>query len=422
MSICQRVIAACIGLVCLAIITFSVLAFLGGRQILHSSLEDRLNAVANHEQDKIGAILLAWQDRVALIASRTQMRLSLREYLTSGSPQALSRVERIIADANNAVRAVRGIAVSPADGAIVAETGLTPSSLVERVELDAGDQAPARIMRDADGRFYAQLQAPLVLEGETIGHVWVLLSADELIQATSDYTGLGATGEILLAAYDRQGVAIYLTPLRHEPEASLKPVHDFAQEPKALRLALTGDEGLLEEVIDYRGQATMAAIRYLPEWRWALAVKMDRPEILAPISRYQNIIMILAAALIVVAVALGSLIANAIARPVVNLATEAGRILAGEHRLRATVNRKNGKEIHDLAVAFNRLTDYLLEANASLERRVAARTRELQNLNDSLEQQVRERTAALATVLTGRSARNAGELTAEPEKDSGATQ
>lgn len=422
MSIYQRVIAACTGLVCIAIVTFSVLSFLGGQQILRSSLQDRLEAVANHQRDKISEVIVAWQDRVALIASRTQLRISLRDYVQSGDPQALARVERILTDAQGSVRAVHAISVSSPSGSEISTVGPSAGEPARQVQLTPGSQVPAltRLLLDQNGHLYAQLEAPMTLEEVVVGRVRVTLSADELFRATRDYTGLGETGETILAAADHLGEPVILTPLRYQPAATLKPVADFSPDPRALDQALAAEESLLEGVTDYRGQITMAATRYLPELAWGLVVKMDRQEILAPISRYQNIIIVLALALLVVAVGLGLMIARAIARPVVNLASETGRILAGEHQLRASVDPRSGKEIHDLAVTFNRLADYLLETNATLEHRVAERTRELQALNDSLERQVRVRTEALATVLTKRPAKDVDLSSPEHGQDSSA--
>lgn len=402
MSIYQRVIATCTGLVLLTIISVSLMSYLGGERVLETSVKDRLAAIATNQRDQIVDVIEAWQDRVALIASRTQLRISLKDYLASNSPESLARVQTILADAQRSVRAVHTIEIGPASGPMIARVGM-PLDVANYVELAPGRVSSGifSVLADDGGQLYVQLAQPMFLDGEQVGRVLVTLEAGELLQTTATYTGLGNTGETMLIAVNRAGQPFYLTPLRFDPSVSLQPVDESAGESGLLQAALSGAAAILDEVIDYRGLPTMATTRYIPDLGWGLAVKMDRAEIRAPVESYRHILIILALILVAIAVGLGMVIANAIARPVSTLAEEARRISEGEHDLRATVSRRSGREIHDLAIAFNNLTDTLIQTNASLERKVQARTRELQELNESLERRVLEQLQAFKLLRSG---------------------
>lgn len=394
MSIYQRVIAACTGLVLLAIVSMTYLSYQKGSDVVSDSVRERLNAIATHQQGKIAEVIRAWQDRVALIASRTQLRISLQRYGISPQQSDQDRMAAILADAQQSVRAVRSIQVSTLDGRVVASAGEPIQTIARMIEFSSRENSPGLINLASDhtGHLFATLSQAMVIDGDVVGKVQVTLSADELLRTTADTTGLGQTGETLLTARNRQGEAYLLTPLRHRPEFYLQPLRELSSPFAA---SLDGkSNATLEVASDYRDTVTMVALRPLPTLDWQLAVKMDHAEILAPVSDFRTTVAMAAISLLIAALLLGVLIARAIAGPVTRLAEESRRILGGEYDLRTTENPRAGREILDLSRAINELTDMLIHTNASLERRVAARTQELEQLNETLERRILEQVEA----------------------------
>lgn len=394
MSIYQRVIAACTGLVLLAIVSMTYLSYQKGSDVVSDSVRERLNAIATHQQGKIAEVILAWQDRVALIASRTQLRISLQRYGITAQQSDQDKMAAILADAQRSVRAVRGIQVSTLDGKVVASAGEPVQTIARMIEFSLQETSPSLInlASDQTGHLFATLSQAMVIDDVVVGKVQVTLSADELLRTTADTTGLGQTGETLLTARNRQGEAYLLTPLRHRPEFYLQPLRELSS-PFAASLDAKSN-ATLEVASDYRDTVTMVALRPLPTLDWQLAVKMDHAEILAPVSDFRTTVAMAAISLLIAALLLGVLIARAIAGPVTRLAEESRRILGGEYDLRTTENPQAGREILDLSRAINELTDMLIHTNASLERRVAARTQELEQLNETLERRILEQVEA----------------------------
>ncbi|GAA3576766.1 cache domain-containing protein [Marinobacter xestospongiae] len=394
MSIYQRVIAACTGLVLLAIVSMTYLSYQKGSDVVSDSVRERLNAIATHQQGKIAEVILAWQDRVALIASRTQLRISLQRYGIIAQQSDQDKMAAILADAQQSVRAVRSIQVSTLDGRVVASAGEPIQTIARMIEFSSRENSPGLInlASDQTGHLFATLSQAMVIDDVVVGKVQVTLSADELLRTTADTTGLGQTGETLLTARNRQGEAYLLTPLRHRPEFYLQPLRELSSPFAA---SLNGkSNATLEAASDYRDTVTMVALRPLPTLDWQLAVKMDHAEILAPVSDFRTTVAMAAISLLIAALLLGVLIARAIAGPVTRLAEESRRILGGEYDLRTTENPQAGREILDLSRAINELTDMLIHTNASLERRVAARTQELEQLNETLERRILEQVEA----------------------------
>ena len=84
------------------------MAILGGATVLtvESTFNDRidrqLEGLVAFKQDAVEQVVAGWKDRVGLVASRTQLRLSLDEHNRTGSSQAVDGIERILADAAEA--------------------------------------------------------------------------------------------------------------------------------------------------------------------------------------------------------------------------------------------------------------------------------------------------------------------------------
>ncbi|MDI3326053.1 ATP-binding protein [Pontibacterium granulatum] len=391
MSIYNRIIAACIGLALVAILPFGIMSYLSGKQILQTSVQERLNAVANNQRDKISHVITAWQDRVALIASRTQLRVSLKDYLLTGNPSALAKVNKILSDAQHSVRAVDSIAVGPINGPAIATAGntLTQMELTPAIPRHKPKIRLVSFATDTQDTLYVRLETAMELEGEIIGRVVVTLHADELLKATRDYTGLGQTGETILTAYDTKYQPVYLSPLRHKPSTPLQQIPSYTINKANLLLAgLSGKEGLMEQVADYRGVVVMAATRYIPEMQWGLVVKMDQQEILSPIANFQKQLILVAIALLFTAVVLGIVLARAIVMPIRALASNTQKIQQGELNLRTRIPSSQTPELQELAISFNRLTENLIETKSTQELHVEEQTRKLQNLNQKLEQRL----------------------------------
>jgi HAMP domain-containing protein len=324
----------------------------------------QLDALASSKKEDLERVMAAWQDRVELVTSRTSLRDRLVHYRKTRDPVDAAAIQRILVDAEGAVEALRGTSVCTADTRHVASAGLDPGrkmGIGVFWHLDAPLVFQDVTLSD-EGELLITFVAPIRLDGELIGAAKVLHSARELVDVTHDYTGLGNTGETILARRDLEDGALVLNPLRHDPQAALRRVivPNGGRDP-VLR-AVAGEESIFkDDAVDYRGEPVWAATRHLEGLDWGLVVKVDAAEEARPVMELRDTMWKLAVSLSAFAIIAGLLLGLYFARPIHDLADVARRIGEGELELRAPIESED--EIGLLAATINRMAEALVNRN-----------------------------------------------------------
>ncbi|MBI3269423.1 MAG: response regulator [Planctomycetes bacterium] len=235
----------------------------------------------------------------------------------------------------------------------------------------------------------AFIAAPILKEGAVVGVAALQMSNQEVYELVQDYTGLGRTGETLLGS-KVGNQAVFLTPVRHDPNAAFRrrlPLDSERERPLIEATQGTRGQGL---AVDYRGERVLAVWRYLPSCRWGIVVKLDAEEAFAAVASLARLSLRIgaAAAVLVAFIAFG--ISRSISRPIVRLRESTTRIAGGDLGHRAVVASRD--EIGELATSFNAMTNRVQERTTELARALS----ELRDYRDHLEGTVRQRTADLA--------------------------
>jgi PAS domain S-box-containing protein len=223
--------------------------------------------------------------------------------------------------------------------------------------------------------------APLIDGGRAVGSVALQLDLEKLTQVTSDVTGLGESGETVLAQQEGDKLR-YLAPLRHVPNAAFRHVAPLAQAAHPLRNALAGKHGS-GVTHDYAGQEIIAAWRHVPALHSGMTVKINTAEAFAPARRLRATMLGVLAMVLLATGAAALFFGRSLAHPVRQLSDAAARIARGELRHRAPVDGCD--EFRRLAESFNDMADRLAREPILLEQRVAERTRQLQESEATLQ-------------------------------------
>ncbi len=334
-------------------------AYNEARQLLERNARRQLSALAETKQDDLEKVIHGWEERVQLIASRTQLRLSLAEYNTNLSTRQQERIRDILADALESVETIQRLTVYDISGRPVATTasegvGAIPS--LERGLPEGPDPLYEGVALDEHDSLSVSFLAPLVLQEARIGALHVVFGAQDLVDVTEDFTGLGETGETLVVLRGEGRVPRILHPVRKPgvspgilmPQRSNNPAN----------LAIQGIDSVFSEgVIDYRGEPVWAATRYLPQASLGLVVKFDTAEELKPIKELRSRLIRVGLSLSAFAILIGTLLGIRFARPIQELAEVADRIRKGD--LDARAQPRSGDEIGLLARTFNEMAEEL---------------------------------------------------------------
>ena len=214
----------------------------------------------------------------------------------------------------------------------------------------------------------AFLGAPIMNNGAFSGVLILQIGHRRLYELVQDYTGLGDSGETIIAS-KQSDYLVFLTPSRHDPWAAFTrtlQLDDPTGHP--VLKAVLGEQGV-GIMQDYRGQEVLAAWKYLPAFRWGLAVKIDTHEAFAPIVQLQQGVMVLGGILLIVLIVLSLSISRSLSGPVVNLVRGAKRYQTREFSV--PVDETGPQEIIDLAHALNQMANNLEESYQALEKKVA---------------------------------------------------
>lgn len=220
--------------------------------------------------------------------------------------------------------------------------------------------------------------------GKLIGVVAVRIDPRFIYDVTSDYTGLGESGESLLVQ-KRGNEVIFLNPLRHNPDAALRlrfPLDSNLAMPAIL--ASKGERGTTR-ALDYRGKEVFAAHTYIPIIDWGLVVKIDSSEALIPVTKFRDRSIALGIFYFAVVVALAYLFSRRLTSPLIRLSIASKKVAKGD--LTVQIEPESRDEIGELSLFFNDMVIRLKELYEGLEQKVNERTAELTKAMELLKEQ-----------------------------------
>jgi len=214
---------------------------------------------------------------------------------------------------------------------------------------------------------------PVLYQGRLLGSIALQMDLDRLTQVAVDTTGLGFTGETVLAQRDGDEV-LYVGPLRRVADAAFRHRQPLSVAAAPMQAALAGGHGH-GLTRDYAGVDILAVWRHLPALNWGMVVKIDVAEALAPAHALRSQTLAMLVLVLLAAGIFALLFGRSLVRPIRALTLASRRIAAGEFDRRAEASGCD--EFRELAGSFNRMADQLVDEQSSLEQRVVVRTHEL---------------------------------------------
>ncbi len=345
-----------------SMLALGALAYVLASDLLTEKTLRQLDSLAEAKKEELEKVILGWQDRVSLVASRTQLRLKLRDYSQSNRGEDLAQIQRILEDARMSSEALVSLTIYDVEGRPVTSTGRSPSSPIGALDASrlpaAGEGIGAPEVYFAQGdQLRVSFIALLMLEGQRIGALEVVLKAQELVELIQNVTGLGATGETLVVLRDSSGEVWVLQPLREGESEPAGPVGLEGPADPATWAIEGRDAVVAESFIDYRGVPVWAATRSLPEVGWGVVVKFDAAEERGDIREFRRHLTQLGLSLSAFAILLGTFLGLRFAKPIHDLSAVANRIRLGELSARAKAGRED--EMGLLARTFNQMAEEL---------------------------------------------------------------
>ena len=226
-----------------------------------------------------------------------------------------------------------------------------------------------------EGDTAAFVAIPVVdLDGERLGVMVGRAAMDELLAILDARGGLGRTGRTYLVGPNY----IPLSGTNSMPADERLTVHS-----PAIDVAVSSRASGAGVYTNQLGMQVIGVYRWLPELQAALLAEQASSEALGAILAALGVNLGIALAAILLAVLASWFISHSIAAPLVNLASTAAQIAAGDLAQVARVTRND--EVGTVARAFNSMTAQLRDLINSLEQRVHERTQALRRRAVQLE-------------------------------------
>ena len=370
-----------------AFLLISVVPFILSFQyyIQHSSeqyqkqIEENLFAVSLIAKKRVLAVVDRVRDNTALIASRTQMRISLDKWNKTKEQQHKDKITKILKDAQGNMSRLEAIEVFDLAGKKVATT--TPEDTSDHVFVIPEKDYAVRLINKGNG--VVQSAVRLIQDGRAIGYISVEFKADFLSDLIEDRSGLGLTGEWLIAVRTSNGDALFAVPLRHDPDAAFtRKVSNERQEVPIIQ-AVAGNEKIMRHAPDYTEQPVRAFTRYIPEFNWGLVVKINEKEVNASFDAANQSLIWLVGLVALISILAGIVVAYFISRPIDHLKLMTKRLASGEFDVPPVT--KGWQEAKELSQSFRDMAGSLENLNENLNELVFKRTDDLNQANKILE-------------------------------------
>lgn len=364
----------------------SSLFYSAAEKALTQQVISHLESVSVNQKTGVESIVDRNLERLALVSSRTQLRLSLASFISEPRSEHQEKMDQILLDARSPIKGFKDISVLTLDGELVASTDaakIGTSQIDEDFFIKGKQEASADILfLDEDQKLCVYLAGPLYLEERLLGVVVIEAYAENMLSLVKDYTGLGETGETLLVKRNVNGDALFLASLRFDRDAALERTVSKDDLSSVVTQALMKKEQSFTDTTGYRGERVLAATKYIEKTDWGLVVKIDKAEAYAPIYRLRNVLLGIGFLTAIAVTLLAFISAKSITRPIQKLTKGAEMVGRGGY---SEIEVKSRDELGELAASFNRMVRELSSREEELRKareRIHSAYEELKTLDE----------------------------------------
>lgn len=326
---------------------------------------DHLTSVASIQYNRIHSAQQNEFDMFRSVASRTQLRALVSRY--NESPHTFdefSSINRILNDALVGISRYRSIRLYGLNGELISGTN-TSSPLIYRALNELSSDYKLDVSYSDSGELVMNVYGPVLLDSETIGHMAIEVLPDSMLSLVQDYTGLGETGETVVASRNKDGDAVFITPTRHNHNSALNIVIPKDNLNIPIIHALNKSIKTFTDFPDYRNEAVIAVSRYIEEVDWGIIVKIDKQEVYDDINRAFLNILYFVMAVVAIVITLSVYFTKNISLPITLLNETVNKIIQFQQREAVVI--KGNDEVAELALNFNVMTSTLFNIKDDLE-------------------------------------------------------
>jgi len=338
--------------------------------------ESKLEAIATIQENRIDSEINNHKIQVGLVANRTSLTDDVVNFNTSKDSKYRDSLKIRAEDVKGSVTDYKAVYILDQNGKTI--TGTDSQKIEEKIDpqkiIFAKEKKQVFIFESENAAKDMVLTAPISRDGKFQGIVLIVTEAGEIQNIMTDYSGLGETGETIVAFIDQNGDAEYVRPPRFANQDSQITIPKEQTNVAAIR-SLNKEEGLIKNSVDYRDHPVYAVTEYIDDVDWGLVVKIDKAELYRPIFSHAIQLGVLGSVMIVLIVIVSFFLANIIAKPIEILRSGAEEITKGNLNYNISIDSKD--EIGALSQSFKTMMQAIIDSRAEVDKKVQNQTNEI---------------------------------------------
>ena len=318
----------------ISIAIIGLLVFNNSKEVLEHQIEHQLEASSQNVETSIDTFLDGQANKIELIA--TQSSLSAEEL------NQMLKLDNSFYD----------LFVINSSGVVVVSTN------PERIGLNRADRdyfVNARDQTHISEVYFALVPKIYSISVSTPFQDGVLVGAmnlDFLNKFALNRIGLGETGENLLAFFDNNNNTVYFTK-RLFSNKSVEILSYDEVKGRPIYYALIGEEKLIDNLKDYRGEPVLAFANHIKKANLGLVTKIDIKEANEPVNQLRIFIIFISLVAFVLISLIIYLISRQISNDIEELTSSINKITKGN--LDIQLNKSDIFEIKNLTDSLNRI-------------------------------------------------------------------
>lgn len=215
----------------------------------------------------------------------------------------------------------------------------------------------SNIKSNEDGSYSVYMGGPVNHSNGESSIIIVEYDMAKVYRAMNDSTGLGRTGELILARLDSVSKRInFVNKTRNDPDGAFKILSEGDVNSIGVQRGAKGENGSGAS-IDYRGKETLASWAYIPNANLGLVAKMDTDEVYEDLNDFYLNFLISGLVLLVIATFVSLTFSKYLTNPLLSLKKTLE--LVGNGTLPEQLDKKTSDEIGQMTNSVNHLVSTL---------------------------------------------------------------